>query len=159
MLFGHSELQQIVESVWSDMLGLPVSPVSGGEFPAEHLSGAVTICGEWQGIIVVDCVPDLASRAAGKLFGANIVPDSSQVHDALGEIANIIGGNAKALLPGPCRLGRPTVSQSGPMLRYPGCDVALQAVYHSHDLPFRVTVHQQREPGTRQDELVNPGPA
>jgi chemotaxis protein CheX len=44
------------------------------------------------------------------MFQADEAPSGEEIRDALGELTNVIGGNVKALFPGPSALSLPTVA-------------------------------------------------
>src|SRR5262249_773996 len=44
----------------------------------------------------------------------------ADITDAIGEWVNVVGGNAKSLLPQPCQLSLPMTSRPGGRIRYPG---------------------------------------
>jgi chemotaxis protein CheX len=44
------------------------------------------------------------------MFQGESTPTLDEVRDALGELTNVIGGNVKALFPGPSRISLPTVA-------------------------------------------------
>lgn len=74
------------------------------------MRGSVEISGTTQMTVSVDCSEVLARRLGAAMFDVDEEALSIEdVVDALGEVANIIGGNIKALLPGPSELGLPTV--------------------------------------------------
>ena len=82
--------------------------------PAEDLAAAtelhawVAITGAWQGQVVVTCSATLARNLAAAFLamGADEVTEED-VADVLGELANIVGGNVKSLLPSGCALSTP----------------------------------------------------
>ena len=60
--------------------------------------------------MVVRCSAAAARNAAAALLGVELDDVTTEdVTDALGELANIIGGNVKSLLPEPCALSLPHV--------------------------------------------------
>jgi len=60
--------------------------------------------------VVVRCSAAAARNAAAALLGVELDDVTTEdVTDALGELANIIGGNVKSLLPEPCALSLPHV--------------------------------------------------
>ena len=68
-----------------------------------------------------------------------------EVRDALGELTNMLGGNLKALLPGPCFLGLPTVvSGHDYAVRVLESRLLLQVGFFSRGLPFLVRVLQRQ---------------
>ncbi|MGH8492535.1 MAG: chemotaxis protein CheX [Moraxellaceae bacterium] len=100
-------LSDITESVWTGFLDIPLAR-SRGEPEACECAASVSIKGAWNGSLVVCCSRQLAQRVASTMFQC----DEEEMRealwsDALGEIANIIGGNIKAMLPAPSQLGLP----------------------------------------------------
>lgn len=57
---------------------------------------------------MIECSESFARWAASRMFDAE-VSSRQDVGDALGELTNMVGGNLKALLPGPNRLSIPDV--------------------------------------------------
>ncbi|MGN6605563.1 MAG: chemotaxis protein CheX [Jatrophihabitans sp.] len=81
------------------------NPVSDADL---SLSASVSMTGEWPGHVVVGCSDGFARRFASRLFLTDIVSDSDIV-DAIGELANVVGGNVKSVVPGPNVLSLPHV--------------------------------------------------
>jgi CheY-specific phosphatase CheX len=96
------------------------------------MTGCVQISGAWDGAVTIQCSPDLARAAAAAMLEMEAAATSfDDVRDALGEIANMVGGNLKALLPGPTNLSLPLVVEGehgSPSIRE---GVALHAVWFS----------------------------
>lgn len=113
MPFDESYIREVTHSVWSTMLGMPLE--GRGAVGAEAAGGVtswVNITGSWCGAITIECSPAAARRAAGAMFG--MAPEEAspeEVNDAMGEVANIIGGNLKGMLQGPATLSLPTVAE------------------------------------------------
>jgi chemotaxis protein CheX len=110
----------------------------------ERLTGCVHITGEWRGAVLVEASDELSREAASAMFATPVADLSAdEIADSLGELANMIGGNVKSLLPGPSTLSTPTVAQ-GPayMLRMPGavCINLVRLAWHGQ--PFTVTLWQ-----------------
>ena len=106
-----TDLQQIAAQVWASYLDVdgssPLIPV-----PAEKVStdASVSVTGAWRGHVVVRCSAQASRNAAAALLGVELDDVTTEdVTDALGELANIIGGNVKSLLPEPCALSLPHV--------------------------------------------------
>ena len=101
---------EVTHSVLFPLMG-EIEAVTPSESPERELMrGSVTIKGRSHAIVTVDCSKTLARRLGGAMFEAEPSTLSSEdIADALGEIANIIGGNIKALLPGPSQLGLPEI--------------------------------------------------
>ena len=67
--------------------------------------------------------------------------DPEAVRNALGELTNMLGGNLKALLPGPSHLGLPTVvSGQDYAVSVPASRPVLQVNFRCHNLPLMARV-------------------
>lgn len=113
MQFLEAELRRITQDVFRMFLAAEVTPAARP--PAPDLAmrtflSSVQIEGGWDGVVQLHGSERLAVRAGALMFGAT-EPQTTleQAQDAFGELGNMIGGNAKALLPGTCRLSLPTV--------------------------------------------------
>jgi chemotaxis protein CheX len=113
----NDDLMAIAEQVWISYLdpeGInPLEQVAGAVLSRE-VTASVSVTGAWRGHIVVSCSATASLKAAAALLGvdmADITPED--VTDALGELANIIGGNVKSLLPEPSALSMPVVMING----------------------------------------------
>jgi chemotaxis protein CheX len=109
-------LIEITRTVWKCMFGLEVSPtpVSAADAGDALCRSTVTLDGAWSGALDISCPAELARSVAAIFHGlprADVA--EADLLDALGEIANMTGGNLKAVLPGPCHLSTPR-SGSGP---------------------------------------------
>jgi chemotaxis protein CheX len=103
----EDHLSDITENVWTGFLDIPLARAVAAPENSE-CAATVRIEGAWNGSLVVCCSRSLAQRVAATMFQC----DTEELRealwsDALGEIANIIGGNVKAVLPAPSRLGLP----------------------------------------------------
>ena len=113
MEFKPAEINEIVTDIWTAMLGFPIQarsePASGVE--ASTISARVTVTGEWDGSLVLNCPEALSREVATAMLqveGEELTLGS--VFDAVGEVANMTAGNVKNLIPGLCRLTTPTVT-------------------------------------------------
>jgi chemotaxis protein CheX len=105
----------IAKDVWSSFLGIdlePVAPTVPAQRAAdeERLTGVIEVSGAWEGSVEVGCPPATARALAAAMLGS--APEAigaNDVTDALGELANMVGGNVKSLLPAPSRLSLPVV--------------------------------------------------
>ena len=108
-------VMSIADDVWTSLVGdgevLVPLPVPA---PEETISGWVEITGPWRGAVVVTCDQPTAVALTECLLRARppAVIDAEDVADALGELANVLGGNVKSMLPEPSTLGLP---QTGPI--------------------------------------------
>ena len=111
----EAELVEITERVWDSLFDVPLvardpsEPL--GRTSGRAISGCVHITGAWDGAVTLHCSEKLAKLVTGAMF--EMEPDEAgedDVRDALGELANMVGGNVKALLPEPCRISLPAVA-------------------------------------------------
>jgi chemotaxis protein CheX len=100
---------ELTQMVWSTMLGRETEQTGTSAPPA--ITTAVDIHGAWEGTIAMSFPKDLARRLATALDEEAEPPSESEVTDALCEIVNMVGGNLKAVLPGPSQLSPPRVAE------------------------------------------------
>ena len=107
------DLSTIAEQVWSSYLDPEgLSPLMPFPAPAQlvEVSASVSVTGAWRGHVVLSCSATASKNAAAALLGVEFDEVTTEdIADALGELANIIGGNVKSLLPEPCALSLPHV--------------------------------------------------
>lgn len=145
---GPSELAQVVAEVFETMMGLQVASCEAAwkEGPA-RLSSAVSLSGEWNGTIVIECNADQARRFAGRFLSQDPPAEVDDVvRDVAGELANMVGGNLKCvLLPG-IRISMPSVVDgSRYSLRVCGSSEDHIVAFDSDEGVFWVRVLHQRE--------------
>jgi two-component system chemotaxis response regulator CheY len=109
---------EIVDEVWSSFLdgaGELIRRAPDPEaLPDRGVLASIQITGRWNGSVRISCSIALARRIAASMFAkeeAEVADD--ELADAVGEFTNIVGGNVKALFPGPCSLSLPGVSGLG----------------------------------------------
>jgi chemotaxis protein CheX len=105
------EIREVATGVWDAMLSMPLDDYPGPKV-AEYVTGCVQITGGWNGAVTVELSARFARAAAAALFAleeADVGED--EIRDAVGELANVVGGNIKALMPGGCQLSLPAVVQ------------------------------------------------
>jgi chemotaxis protein CheX len=141
------DLAAVVEGAITMMLGIEL-----GE-PVEHdeaargcnLGASVQLTGAWQGAVVVGCDLDFGREAARSMFDsdpADVTHD--EIADALGEVANMIAGNVKPLLPGAETLSLPTVVRGTHLeLGIPGARVWVGIVYRIGSSELSVQIYER----------------
>ncbi len=119
-LLDAATVLAVADDVWTSLVGdgevLVPLPLPA---PAETVSAWVQITGPWCGAVVVSCAEATAEALTGCLLRARppAVLEPEDVEDALGELANVLGGNVKAVLPGPSALGLPQAGPNPPAAR------------------------------------------
>lgn len=111
---GPDQLFEIVEAIWTSMIGLPVT-AANGEYrvhDAHALTACIQISGMWNGCVLLLPTEAFARRAASLMLD---VPEEQikavDMLDTVAELCNMIGGGVKSLMPGHCSLSLPTVMQ------------------------------------------------
>lgn len=111
-LIDEATVQGIAQEAWSALVGDDefLVPLPGG-LPDDAVSSWVEIVGPWNGAVVLTTGRSTAEQLSRCLLAEHAPPvlDEEDVEDALGELANVVGGNVKAVLPGPSVLGLPEV--------------------------------------------------
>ena len=105
------KLQATLSQVITTMLGIGLDEsnlfpagqvVAPLTFQATTLWSSVSFFGAWCGFCVVCCEPEVARELTHRFLGMESTsPDEilDEIKDCMGEVANIVGGNVKTLLP------------------------------------------------------------
>lgn len=102
-----------VELVWGSMLYAPLEP-----WPLDRRAGLesglqaqIELRGEWSGRLVLTCDRVVAGEIAAAMLGTSLTDElpEDDVHDAVGEVLNVVGGSVKGALGGVTALGLPEV--------------------------------------------------
>ncbi|MGY1744733.1 chemotaxis protein CheX [Blastococcus sp. SYSU D00695] len=120
-LIDAATIESIAAEAWISLVGEDEVLVPlPAPLPADTLSSWVDVVGPWTGSVVLT-----ASRATAEALSRALLRDSApaeleeeDVVDAFGEIANVVGGSVKAVLPGHSALSLPSVG-TGPEVRNP----------------------------------------
>ncbi len=136
-------LERIVKSVFITMLDLAVSTSEIAHQPcAGRLTSFVQMTGDWNGAVLLECTPRQACLFAGRILSMEppaIVDDG--VCDAIGELANVIGGNFKCGMSTGVRLSMPTVLDGSHYdVRMEGSEVRERIAFQCSEGYFWVTL-------------------
>ena len=108
---------QMMDDLFTAMLGMPFNPVPEGVMPqgCDDLQASVRVSGDWNAEIRILASAELSRQIACAMFAAEPADlTSDEILDALGEVANVIGGNAKGIVGRDCRLSLPCVGAPAP---------------------------------------------
>lgn len=137
-------VHQIVEEIWQSMLGLDIETA---DLPADdggrEICAAVQITGGWQGAFIIECPEASAVAFTAAMLGYEDgdQPAEAEVHDVVGELANMAGGNLKAIVGEESRLSLPTVAAgSGLDLNVLGATEVVRTGYTAGGATFGVVV-------------------
>lgn len=138
------QLWEVVDSIWSEMLGLTVSAAGDAAVVQDSakLTTGIFISGAFRGLVLFLPTEQFARRAAARMLA---VPEhaleSADVEDAVCELCNMLGGGVKSLLPGPSTLSLPSVMRGSQYsLRVPGAQLAAHSRFQCEGQPLEVRV-------------------
>jgi chemotaxis protein CheX len=134
------DLGQIVEEVLCTFLP-DLSPANPEDEEPTTVAAIVHISGTWTGSVVVSCSDDLATRTAACMLEADPTGLTGEdISDALGEVANMVGGGVKSMMPEPSVLSLPVVTFGGGRNYVPGTVEVQSARWSCSGRPLTVTV-------------------
>ena len=154
MIPGTSDVNELVDMIWSSTLGLHVEPLDQADrsdWVLPPVEAHVHIAGSWRGAVVLHTSQPLATLVAQRMFDLGAAtPTADEIQDAFGEIANMTGGNIKGLLSeGDAYLSLPlVVSGKDYSIRVPRSREVVRAEFLCEGQPLVVTVLQGEAPAT-----------
>ena len=100
---------QVTETVFDTLLNASVTVLDAPSgVPAYALTAAIYYAGLWQGALLIEC-----SEQQARAWSSHIMdlpdPTSEDARDGLGELANVLAGNLKPLLPQGVSISIPSV--------------------------------------------------
>jgi chemotaxis protein CheX len=153
MQLMEEEIRRLGPMIWESVLRLPLDPAAEAP-PAEvppsgerNVTSFVYISGAWNGAVSLDCGRSFATLAASIMFGLqNERPSAADIQDALGELANMVGGNIKGLCSGKCRLSLPVVVEGASGgIWFPGTRLITKVPFVSGRYSITVSLHKRDE--------------
>ena len=107
----RTDLAQIVVSVFQAMLNLEIGPTEMAWAPApDMLTAAIYFAGEWKGAVLLECTRPQAYEFTRRLMSIETPASTNDdVRDTMGELANMLAGNLKSVLPRGIGLSMPSV--------------------------------------------------
>jgi len=150
MTIAADDLQQIVDDVLTSVaggLGAGAEPPRADRARADVVAG-IHISGAWNGSVLVTCSTTFAHATAAAMLDVPVGELSEDdLSDAIGEIANMIGGSVKAVLPEPSVLSLPMVTYDARQAQVPGTELVqgLDLAPLGHQLQVSVLQRQPRD--------------
>jgi chemotaxis protein CheX len=130
----REDLGRIAHDIFDTMLGVEVQPTEQEWRPAkDRLTGAVYLAGAWRGAVLLECDHDQACHFTHRLMAIPLPEEvNDDVRDTMGELANMLGGNLKSVLPHGVVLSMPSVVEgSDYSLRVCGGKAVVERVAYS----------------------------
>jgi chemotaxis protein CheX len=146
---NQDDLAEMVEQVWVSYLdpeGVDPLVLTGDEGQPSQVHSSVSITGSWAGHVVYASSTAAARRAAAAFLAMEVDEVSQEdISDVLGELANIVGGNVKAMLPPGALLSLPQVVLAPESAaRYPSAERVSGLYGQWGGEPVSVSVWQNR---------------
>jgi chemotaxis protein CheX len=140
-------IECVIQDIWQAMFELPVRSgcmlMSQASTDPEFL-GMVPVSGAWNGVISIRLGHGLARATTMAMLQ---VPSKeielADLEAMIGELANVVAGNVKALFPGTTQLGLPIVLEGTDFrLGLPGGHEAAACAFECLSWPFSVRLLQ-----------------
>ena len=151
VIVSEYEIIDVASAVWQSMLSMdvyglePGAGLDGGSF----ITATVLITGAFEGGVTLQLPSPAGRTLAAVMFGKeeeDVSPD--EVADAVGELANMVGGNLKALVPQPAKLSLPSVTEGDSYtMSFPGTEVTNQVAVGFEGHVLRIVLHARAEAG------------
>ena len=144
-------LHVIIGDVFNGLLGdgEPLRPLGAPSADSLPVQARVSVRGGWNGCVVVSCSAPLARLVTAQLL---LTPDAELADDDLcdvvGELANVIGGNVKSVMPGPSVLSLPqsTLTAAAGTAQPPAESEATSVRLAWREQPLEVSVWTAHDP-------------
>lgn len=141
-IIDHASFSALIDDIWSTALSLNTQQTQAANIFDNMPSycGVVGIIGDWNGGVLVQTTEKHARDLASIIFEKK--PNEvglAELDDIVGELANMLGGNVKAMLAVPCKLSLPTVTkQAAGEFNLPKEDILLSAVIEAQGEPIKI---------------------
>lgn len=107
----QAELDEIVGNLFRTMLGTEVLPTTECPPPGEDvITALLAFAGSWKGELIFECHRPQAHCFAKRFLQSDDLDASSEdIPSTVAELANIIAGNLKGVMPAGVNIGTPSV--------------------------------------------------
>ena len=137
----QEQIAQIAIDVFSSMLRMEVAVCGKPALLASGVAAIVRFEGSWNGALLIQCSLEQACEFTSCLMRMDRPTCFNEdARDALGEVANMIGGNLKALLPPKTVLSVPEVFSITPLLAWSKNFVVSEVMLQSEAGVFSVAL-------------------
>lgn len=145
----EQEIHEYTDQIWRQALRLEVAPASADAaalqeaVAKEKVTSFVHFMGDtWSGACLIQVPQTLATKLTCALLEMEEGEvDLAMRDDAMGELANMLGGNLKPFLPGDSKLSLPSVSiGEGGSVSIPGTELSTRCWFSCDGEVFSVTL-------------------
>jgi len=143
LALAPAELKSMVDEIWSSLFQPVPTDADDADMGSDLVVGFVDISGGWLGRVAVETTDAGAVAIASSMLAAEPhTLGDEDLADAIGELANIVGGSVKSCVEGQSSLSLPSVERQN-VLRH-GTSELMTVTTHWLDHPLRVRVQQIR---------------
>jgi chemotaxis protein CheX len=139
----YGAVREITESIFATVLGLEICEIEASPSLShiQALAGRVQITGAFEGSVALHCSDGLARRAASILFATDEAQTRPEdAHEVVAELANMAGGNIKALMAEPSQLSLPAVAVVEWVDSEPGSHLVTAVSFECLGEPMRISL-------------------
>lgn len=98
----NDKIVDSAKEIFSSMLMMEISlskePESGSISFNDSISGIIGLAGKYKGVLAIHLPNQVAMAITGSFLGMEVTEIDEDVEDAVGELANMLGGNLKTIL-------------------------------------------------------------
>jgi chemotaxis protein CheX len=105
----HTQIGEFVSTLFTTMLSTEIAPAEIKAFTGSTITALVAFGGKWTGVFAMECDQPSALDFARRFLQCDDLEDPNEVRDALGELANVVAGNLKQILPQGTTLAAPSI--------------------------------------------------
>lgn len=127
-----ADIDETVSEVFQSMMGIAAVPGEHRRMAREHISAMIQLSGSREGRCTVEMPPEAGDWLTDLMMGSEADWDDDMIHDAVGELCNIITGGVKRRLGewlGKCRISLPQVCRSRPLELDSAASSAIRRLY------------------------------
>ena len=115
MKLVDEDILTVMQTLSASLFESPIAPAQDLAMTPQAPGSRVPVQGSFHGSVSVSCSPRLARRLAARMFGVDEASVcDADMEDAVFELANVVAGNFKALMPRPIEIGLPQADTQVP---------------------------------------------
>jgi len=108
MKLVDEDILTVMQTLSASLFESPIAPAQDLAMTPQAPGSRVPVQGSFHGSVSVSCSPRLARRLAARMFGVDEASVcDADMEDAVFELANVVAGNIKTLMPPPVEIGLP----------------------------------------------------
>ncbi len=106
----QAQIAEVVGTLFRTMLETEIAPADVPQASGEMVTALVSFGGNWKGAFELECESTSALNFARRFLQCDDIAEfNEEVRDAVGELANVVAGNLKQILPLGTTLGAPSI--------------------------------------------------